>query len=300
MEEAKKPLRQPGVLVYLAGIGTSLLALWGVHALNDAGTNIMGWYANYIIPVGALLVGVASGLGYAVGSRVLQVKLSRSFLWGMLLTGMLDYVAAQYLTYLHILEKHHASEAMYPFMQYFRDITEGMVFKSSRSSGSGAEMGMFGYFFKLLEMIGFALGTMLPSLTVFGIPYCKHCQVYLKPHKKAFVHSTESWSNVGKLKRKERGPVLEQAVAAVLEKAGPVSDLLLQIPFPETLVELQKLDQTEQKETLARVTYILKKCPKCEAHHITTNLFNFQPDKKFAVTTLVEMDKTSMTGVAPI
>ncbi|MDB6004682.1 MAG: hypothetical protein JWR15_1669, partial [Prosthecobacter sp.] len=100
MNTSSKPLRQPGLLVYLCGLGTSALALWLVQLANDHGENIMGWYANGIIPAGALIVGMASGLGYAIGSRVLNVKLSKAFVAGMITTAVVDYFAAQYLTYL--------------------------------------------------------------------------------------------------------------------------------------------------------------------------------------------------------
>ena len=94
MSASNQSLRQPGLIVYLCGLGTSALALWLVQIANDNGENIMGWYANGIIPAGALLVGIASGLGYAIGSRVLNVKLSKAFVFGMITTAIIDYFAS--------------------------------------------------------------------------------------------------------------------------------------------------------------------------------------------------------------
>ena len=98
-------LRQPGFVVYLCGLGTSILALGAVELLNNSGTNIMGLYANGVIPAGALIVGIGSGLGYAIASRVLQVKLLTPFIVAMVFTALVDYGAAQYLTYQNLLEK---------------------------------------------------------------------------------------------------------------------------------------------------------------------------------------------------
>ena len=47
------------MITLLAGIATSVLALFSVYLINTKApdVNVMGWYANYVIPVGALLVG---------------------------------------------------------------------------------------------------------------------------------------------------------------------------------------------------------------------------------------------------
>src|SRR5438045_802068 len=103
------PLRRPGIVVYLCGLTTSILALGAVELLNKSGTSVMGWYANGIIPAGALLVGIGSGLGYAAASRYLEVKLVRAFVGCMVATALADYLAAQYLTYANLLDQHRVA-----------------------------------------------------------------------------------------------------------------------------------------------------------------------------------------------
>ena len=160
MNSSGKRLRQPGLIVYFSGVGTSALVLWLVHYLNESQHfNVMGWYVNGILPVGALLVGAASGAGYAVASRLLQVKLSRAFVLGMITTAILDYFAAQYLTYTNILERLHVAADRYTFVDYIRDICEKMSFKDAHSDKPGSPLGLFGYFFKLLEIAGYACRT---------------------------------------------------------------------------------------------------------------------------------------------
>src|SRR5882672_10034030 len=49
------------VWVLAIGLCTTVVALAGVYALDIKGdTNVMGWYLNYFIPVGALLVGLVA------------------------------------------------------------------------------------------------------------------------------------------------------------------------------------------------------------------------------------------------
>jgi hypothetical protein len=295
----KKSLRQPGLIVYLCGLGTSVLALWLVHYLNDTRQfNIMGWYANAVIPVGALMVGVASGLGYAIASRYLQVKLSKAFVWGMITTALLDYVGAQYFTYTNLIEQAQVSLESFSFLAYIREISENMSFSSSRSGGSGTELGMFGYFFKALEMGGYALGAMLPSLMVFGMPYCKSCQQYLKPYRLGHLHSETQWTEIKKLPKKERLSALESSIQAVSDQAHEITQSIAEAPLNDTEVAVSNLDQSIKKDAASRITFTLKKCPQCEAHHLSLILTNFTVDKKINSSDLTKIDKTDVPATA--
>jgi hypothetical protein len=294
MSTPSKPLRQPGLIVYLCGLATSALALWLVQIANDHGENIMGWYANGIIPAGAFLVGIASGVGYAVGSRVLNVKLSKAFVFGMITTAVIDYFAAQYLTYLSLVELHHIPVERYGFIDYFREISESMSFKSRNSGDAGSPLGLWGYFYKLLEITGYAGGAMMPSMMVFGMPYCKGCQQYLKKHRTGHIHSPEQWPVVKKLKSKERLPALQAAIQALTARANEFTAPIAAAPLAETEAAIATLDQTIQKSAAARITYTLKKCPRCDAHHLQLDLTNYTVDKKVATATVVKLDKTKV------
>ena len=292
MSTPNKPLRQPGLIVYLCGLGTSALALWLVQIANDNGENIMGWYANGIIPAGALLVGVASGLGYAIGSRLLNVKLSKAFVFGMITTAVIDYFAAQYLTYLSLVERLHIQPERYGFIDYLREISEGMSFKDRNTHEPGSPLGMWGYCYKLLEIGGYSIGAMLPSMMVFGMPYCKNCQQYLKKHRTGHIHSPEQWAVVKKLKSKERLPTLQAAIQALTARANEITAPIAAAPLAETEAAVAALDPAIQKGAAARITYVLKKCPRCDAHHLQLSLTNFTVDKKVATNVVATLDKT--------
>lgn len=58
------------VLVIVCGVATSAAALLGVFLLKVlANENIMGLYANYVLPAGALLVGLLASSGYALAKQ---------------------------------------------------------------------------------------------------------------------------------------------------------------------------------------------------------------------------------------
>lgn len=295
MATPSKSPRQPGFIVYLCGLGTSALALWLVDYLNESHQfNVMGWYLKAIIPAGALIVGIASGLGYAIASRLLQVKLSKAFVFGMITTAIIDYFAAQYLTYTHLLERFNASPERYSFIDYIRETSENMSFQSRHSSEAGSPLGMWGYLFKFLEMAGYALGAMLPSLTVFGMPYCKSCQQYLKNHRTSHVHSPALWSTVKKLKKKERLEALQEAIQSVGQRANEIADSIATAPLAETEAAMAGLDQSVQTDAAARITFVLKKCPQCEAHHLSLTLTHFTVDKKVNASDFAKIDKTEL------
>lgn len=293
MDNPSKSPRQPGFIVYLCGLGTSVLALWLVHYLHESQQfNIMGWYLNAIIPAGSILVGIASGLGYAIASRALQVKLSKAFILGMITTAVIDYFAAQYLTYTHLLEQANISPERYSFTDYIREMCEGMAFKGRNSDEVGSPLGIWGYLFKILELGGYVLGAIVPSLTVFGMPYCKSCQQYLKNHRTAHIHSPALWSTVKKLKNNERLAALQEAIQTLAERANEIAGSIATVPLAETESAIAVLDQAIQKDAAARITFTLKKCPQCEAHHLKLTLTNFTVDKNAAFSNFATIDKT--------
>ncbi len=289
-----KSLRQPGLIVYFCGLGTSALVLWLVNLINDHGENIMGWYANGIIPAGALIVGIVSGLGYAFGSYFLNVKLSKAFVLGMITTALLDYIAAQWITWSNFNEMHHISDARYPFTQYIRDIYEGMSFKRSGSKEAGSPLGVWGYCFKLLEMGGYALGAMLPSAVLRGMPYCHSCQYYLKKHQTTVINSPSSWAQIKKLPKNERLAALTEAVQDVAGRTQLALNAVQMTSFEATAGELAMLDKKAVKDSPASVSLILKKCPQCDAHHIKATLVNKTVNKKVANSVIQNLDKTKM------
>lgn len=302
MATSPRSLRRPGVVVYLCGLTTSILALAAVELANRNGTNIMGWYINGFIPGGALLVGIGSGLGYAAASRVLQVKLVGGFIAGMVVTALLDYLAAQYVTYLNLLEQHHVAPEFYPFTQYVRDMCEKMSFVKSGSKTPGSALGLFGYFFKFLEMAGYVLGATLPSLIVSNLPYCKACQKYLTKHRTAFFSSPMLWSDVKKLAKKEREPVLLSAIAPLMERAEQVCQRVAVASLADTEAILADLDAKAAPDTAAHVAITLLKCPTCDAHVMRVNLVNYKIDKQVAnsqISTLEKIEQPPSSGSIP-
>ena len=96
----------PYFIVLMSGVITSVVALAGVYWLgkNTDDFHIMGWYANYVIPVGAMIVGVAAASGYAVASWLTGTRISRGLLLAVLVLQTGAYVTAEYVEYRDVMD----------------------------------------------------------------------------------------------------------------------------------------------------------------------------------------------------
>ena len=88
---SSSPAAPPGVVrsqpfplpILLCGLGTTALTLIGVFLLDRFApdVNIMGWYANKILPAGAILVGIAASCGYGIAAWFSGLKMSNRMMW---------------------------------------------------------------------------------------------------------------------------------------------------------------------------------------------------------------------------
>jgi hypothetical protein len=91
--QAKSPTRV--VPIILAGVLTTALALLGVYLLDaKAEFNIMGWHLNYVIPGGAIIVGLVASSGHGLASYFTGLKIRKGLLWMILLLQLGAYFAA--------------------------------------------------------------------------------------------------------------------------------------------------------------------------------------------------------------
>jgi hypothetical protein len=178
------------VLVVMAGVITTALALLGVWWLDNNTTDfhVMGWYGDYVIPAGALLVGMAAGSGYGVASYLTGFRIRRSLLLAVLALQLGAYAGAQYLEFRSLTR---AAPLVDPdgqeltFAQYYR--LQAMSFAWDDHGRRGEPLGEWGYFFLGLGVVGFALGGVLAPALLMKVPYCERCALYMKTRTLALV-----------------------------------------------------------------------------------------------------------------
>lgn len=166
-------------LVLGAGLITTTLALFGVYTLNRyADENIMGWYANYVIPAGAFLVGLAAASGYGLASWFAGVKITRMLLWTIVAVQIAAYFAAQYIEYTAIKPMYEDGTPL-GFWEYFDAVTRAFAWKG-RDGRPGSPLGAWGYGLRALEVLGFVFGSLIVPIALWKKAYCNACQVYFR------------------------------------------------------------------------------------------------------------------------
>jgi hypothetical protein len=234
------------ILVLGCGVGTSMAALLGVFLLNVlADENIMGLYANYVIPAGALLVGLAASSGYAFAAWFSGRKMSGPLLLTIVLLQILAYFGAQYLEYLANVA---AGAPNMGFFAYFDMTTQSWAWKD-KNGGVGQPLGKLGYLLRFGEIVGFTLGAILPPLALRGLPYCSLCERYMKTRQLAVLPA-------------EAGPVEEMTSLAKARHLDGFADA----------VKGHQANKKANAKLGRRVTVKLIHCVQCSGGHLQFTL----------------------------
>ena len=187
VEEHGSRSGKPYFAVLLSGLLTSAAALAGVYWLgrHTDDFHLLGWYANYVIPAGAMIVGVAAASGYAVASWLTGTRISRGLLLAVLLLQTGAYVAAEYVEYRDVMDGLRERGLVVgpepSFLQYYDLKARSFAWKE-RGAGNqpGEPLGGWGYVFVLLGAAGFILSGLISPAVLYAVPYCDRCQRYMK------------------------------------------------------------------------------------------------------------------------
>ncbi len=235
-------------LVLYSGLATSALALLGVYLLDVSGSDfsIMGWYADYVLPIGALIVGVVASSGYGIASWVTGVKINRSLLWSVLAIQLLVYFAAHY-----------------------DFIARSFAWKQDNGS-MGQPLGAWGYCFRLLEIAGFAGGSLIVPAILLKAPYCQACQRYMGTRQLSLLAASVPARKIKKSDaeglaayqaEQEKAFTRGKDIAAMLQNMATAGEAA---GFRQTLSELEA-KKKEAAKLLLRISVHLISCKECQA-----------------------------------
>jgi hypothetical protein len=175
----------PYMYVLFSGLATTGLTLLLVYLLNaHADINLMGFYADFVIPVGAMGVGILAGSGYGLVSWIAGVKIPRSLLLTIIVLQCVAYFYAQYIVFEHLHLVYRSNNQPVGFFEYFDLSARSFAFKQDNGD-TGNAMGAWGYAFRFLEVSGFAFTALLIPVFVSRVPYCDSCGRYMR--KKGFA-----------------------------------------------------------------------------------------------------------------
>jgi len=276
--------KRPGLFVIGSGLATSAISLFLVFLLAAVTEDfqLMGFYLNYIIPIGAIGAGLVAGSGYGFASWLSGVKISRKLLLAVVGLQIGTYFLAQYVEYRNFAPCYEDGTPL-GFFEYYDYMARSFAWTQDDGS-MGEPIGLWGYAFRLLEVAGFAIGGLIVPLILFKKPYCAKCQVYMKTRNICLI------PNGVQPKRIKKKNVEEQAAYdANIEKAEKQGkEILSQL---QSLAENGQTDEfnklikllNEQKKTTgkltSRISVALSFCNHCHNGFLQPSMLTGQSDK---------------------
>ena len=283
--------------VLFCGLATTAFALFGVYLLDRSATDfhIMGWYANYILPIGALIVGVAASSGYGLASWFSGVKISRALLWMVLGLQLLAYFSAQYIEFKSLHLTHRASGAPVGFFEYYDMVARAFAWKQDNGQ-SGEPLGMWGYAFRGLEMLGFVGGGLIIPAVMRKAPYCQACQRYMRTQQITLFPGS-----VPARKVKKSDAAAMSAYAAEQQQAfdkgkqtwESLRQLAADVKAPEFKTKLAELESGKKAAAKLPQRFSLKlvRCKRCASGWLHVHLLTGQ-GKQLKQTEFARLDVT--------
>ena len=113
-------------VVLMGGVATSFAALVLLFLLGLFNIDPMSYYIVFIIPIGALAVGLAAGSGYALASWIRSVFVQRSTKIIIFALGAVTYILAHYITYRLTLAAEGVATDAFSFVDYIRMLCENI------------------------------------------------------------------------------------------------------------------------------------------------------------------------------
>ena len=268
--------------VILSGLVTTALALVGVYVLDVSANDfhIMGWYADYVLPVGAVIVGVVASSGYGLASWLSGVKITRSLLLIVLALQLGAYFAAQYIEFKNLHLVHRIDRSPVGFFEYYDAVARAFAWKQDNGS-TGEPLGGWGYFFRGLEVVGFAAGGLIVPTLLRKAPYCTDCQRYMKTRQLTLIPASVPAKKVKKSDLDGKAAYDAQQQQAFAEGKQTV-EAIQQLAVANSTGDFQKKIEELQpgKKAAAklpgRFTMHLIHCKGCYAGRLLTKLLTGQ------------------------
>lgn len=169
-------------LVTISGLATStiiaILLSWIELCWGHALYSYTVWF---VIPIGAICVGILAASGFMGMARVLNFRPTRTILVVMLITSISMFFAIQWINYNWMtVDGKSISEAIsfQDFLSFTISHTTMQVGVRGHFSDTGIELGASGYGFVAVQILGFVLGGGSVYLILAAMTYCERCSKY--------------------------------------------------------------------------------------------------------------------------
>lgn len=254
----------------------SLIGVWLIAAYTDE--NIMDWYVRIVIPLGALVVGLAAASGYGIVSWTAGVKLNTTRLALIVLLQLCAYGAAQYIEFAAQGPMVFKSTGKpVGFFEYYHTVTTSMVWQTrGRPEAEATPLGNTGYLIRAGEVVGFVIGSLIVPVILRKKPYCELCEQYMRTKRLLSLPATAKAGFMPKFgeAKTEQSAKSQQA----LNESGEVLEKLLAFARSEqtgsfvSLLEEAKVDEKKARKLPAFVNLSHVWCRRCHTAWLLTSV----------------------------
>lgn len=286
------------LMVIPFGLLTTAIALVGAHFVSRwRESYVMGWHYLYVIPYGALIVGVVAGCGYFFAGYLAGWRVRHLVFWLIVLIQMLAFFAGQYIEFLSLgplIEI--ATRKPVGFFRFFHLVTISLRF-----SGESGPLGLGGYWIRGLELGGFVLGSVAWLAFLGGSNYCDLCSRYLERRLLALIPASAPYpkelDEASKARFEEESAVLMERAE---ERLAQLDQLAADGNVPEFLTEIEH--EREQGKGAAklptRIRIEMLFCPNCHAGELAQVVQVGQEiDRKSLPLPSIELERAFVAGV---
>ncbi|HOU85268.1 MAG TPA: hypothetical protein PK158_10530 [Spirochaetota bacterium] len=264
-------LNQKLPLIYLSGIITSIVSMFLIFMMGwKFEFNLLGFYV-WIFPVGSLIAGLASGSGYAISARLLNIYTGKPFAVTVALIALGFYTFAHYIVYVNAGGDSSVSAFISNTLESARN-SSVTIGKSHRNTVDN--IGYAGYAFLALEYIGFITGTVIILNGAKGSTYCEACKKYYKNFKENFYYTPPiGISDLNGLSSAEKNSAIAESTAKLRGELDRIREDVKGKTLDQTLEYLKSLAQKSSYRTTFYMIFAIQSCTKCGDYDILPQLY---------------------------
>ncbi len=140
----------------------------------------MAWNIDYVIPGGAIVMGLVASTGFGFATWKTGTKISGRLLVYSLAVLFAGYAAAQFLEYRRAVPGGVDGDgAPISFLTWLDWSARSVAFRKDNGE-AGEPLGMLGYGLRALDLVGFLLGGLAIPLALRARPFCDACNRYMQ------------------------------------------------------------------------------------------------------------------------
>lgn len=175
------------IAIMLGAVSCIAAAFINFYIQDFTTINVFSYTLFFVIPVGAILVGMVSNSGYYFSASITHRILDKYDFLAMACLAGAGMFLIYGLEYYYYVEKEGMGNII-SFFQYLAYVTENSSYsvkfsKISLFTDIGS-LGILGYCFLFVHFVGFIIGGAITFLLLFGADTCSKCSKYFRNKKK--------------------------------------------------------------------------------------------------------------------